>query len=228
MILLQYKLLKAGVALLPALLALTLAGCASLKPDDAVIGPDYLPANVYCASPQLDKAMRSLVVLPLGADAGISDSDDGCVALEPVLRTQLERLRKFELTLVTPQQLHELTGRSLWSAEEELPGDFFTHLRQKFHCDGVLFCQLTQFQPYPPLALGWRLKLVDVESCQVVWAVDEVFDAREKPVANAARRYQQASQSFGSFAPDSQVILTSPGRFAGYSLEAALKTMPIR
>jgi hypothetical protein len=211
-----------------ALATLILAGCASFKPEDAVVGPDFVPANVYRAASRLDPAMRNLAVLPLATDPEIADSDDGKTALEPVLRTQLARQQKFELTTVSPQQLREWTGRANWTAEEELPPDFFVNLRQKLHCDGVLFCRLTHFQPYPPLVLGWRLKLVDVESCQVIWAVDEVFDAREKPVANSARRYQQASQSFGSVSPDSQVILTSPGRFASYSIEAALKTLPDR
>lgn len=212
----------------PLLLFTLFAGCSTPALDDAVIGADYTPENVYRASPRLDPAVRHVAVLPLTTESRIADGDKGIASMEPVLHAQLARQNKFELTMVTPEQLREWTGRSHWTAEEELPANFFEVLRQKLHCDAVLFSRLTQYQPYPPMALGWRLKLIDSESCQALWAVDEVFDARDKAVANSARRYQQSSQVLSAVPPDSKVILTSPGRFAGYSVEAALRTLPTR
>ena len=213
---------------LAPLLILLLAGCSALTPEDAVVGPDYHPGNVFLAAPQLDKSLRSVAVLPLTADGRLADGTAGIMAMEPVVRGELTKLKRFELTFVTPQQLREWTSRNSWNAEDELPPSFFESLRKHIHCDGIMFSQLTQYQAYPPLSLGWRFKLVDGVSCQVVWAVDEIFDARDKAVANSARRYQQASETLGAEPPDSKVILTSPARFAHYTAAAMLGTIPPR
>ena len=205
-----------------------LAGCASLALEDAVVGPDFQPDNVFLAAPQLSKSLRNVAVLPLVADSQLADATAGIAAVEPVLHRELAKQQRFELTFVTAAQLREWTHRAGWTAEEELPANFFESLRRQLHCDGVLFCRLTQYQAYPPLAVGWRMKLVDSESCGVVWAADVVFDSRDKAVANSARRYQQASQTLSSTLPDSRIILTSPERFAHYSAEAVLKTLPAR
>lgn len=214
--------------LLTPLLALVLAGCSSLALEDAVVGPDYVPHNVFLASPTLSKSMRSVAVLPMTADGRLADGNAGVITLEPVLRGELTKQQRFELIFITPQQLREWTQRSSWTAESELPPTFFEALRRHVHCDGVLFSQVTQYQPYPPLSLGWRFKLVDGVSYQVVWAVDEIFDSRDKAVANSARRYQQASQTLGNTAPDSKIILTSPDRFAHYCAASMLGTLPPR
>jgi hypothetical protein len=50
-----------------------------------------------------------------------------------------------------------------------------------------LFDQLTRYQPYQPVAVGWKMTLVFNKEHQIYWAADEVFDAGDDGVANAAR-----------------------------------------
>ena len=209
-------------------LAFLLAGCSSLMVEDTVVGPDFHPGNVFLAAPKLDKSLRTVAVLPLTADPRLADGAAGIMTLEPVLRGELTKQQRFELVFVSPQQLREWTQRTSWTAGDELPPNFFEALRRHVHCDGVLFSQLTQYQAYPPLSLGWRFKLVDGVSYQVVWSADEIFDSRDHAVSNSARRYQQASQTLGNTPPDSKIILTSPDRFAHYSAAALFSTLPAR
>ncbi len=209
-------------------LAFLLAGCSSLMVEDAVVGPDFVPRNVFLAAPQLPKSLRTVAVLPLTADPRLADGAAGIMTLEPVLRGELTKQLRFELIFISPQQLREWTQRISWTSNDELPPSFFETLRRHVHCDGVMFSQLTQYQAYPPLSLGWHFKLVDGVSAQVVWAADEIFDSRDKAVSNSARRYQQASQTMGNTAPDSKIILTSPDRFAHYSAAALFGTLPPR
>src|ERR1035441_7903692 len=42
-----------------------------------------------------------------------------------------------------------------------------------------------------PLAVGWRLKLVDARSGQIIWSVDELFDAARPGVFRAAQRFER-------------------------------------
>jgi len=149
-------------------------------------------------------------------------------SLGPVLWNELGRSRQFELVTVLPEELRLLTGRSGWSGEEKLPIDFFDKLKDKLGVDAVLFSQLTQYRAYEPLAVGWRLKLMDAEVPRILWAVDEVFDARVPEIAAAARRYAQAHPEAAGSLRDSQSVLLSPRRFAQYTASAVVGTMPGR
>src|SRR5262249_26051439 len=119
-------------------------------------------------------------------------------------------------------------GRSTWTAEEKLPADFFHKLRSAVDVDAVLVGRLTQYRAYEPLAIGWRLKLIDADGARIVWATDEVFDAQRTDVANAARRYAKAHPASVTPVGDSRRILVSPRRFAQYTANEVVKTLPPR
>src|SRR6185503_19019245 len=151
--------------------------------------PSYAPSNVYREEALLPSYIKRVAVLPLTTLTDESSMEFGRESLGPVLLNELGRSRQFEMVKVPPDELRLLTGRSGWSGEEKLPIDFFEKLKDKLGVDAILFCRLTQYQAYEPLAVGWRLKLLDAEVPRILWAVDEVFDARVAQVAAAARRY---------------------------------------
>src|SRR5216117_1853133 len=183
---------------LAGFLPLFLAGCATVPFLNQATIPSYKPANVYREEAFLPPNIKRVVVLPLTTLTDEAATDYGRDTLEPVLLGELGRSRQFELVEVSPEELRLLTGRSAWSGEELLPQDFFERLRAKLGVDAVLFCRLTQYRAYEPLAVGWRLKLVDADEPHILWAVDEVFDARVPEVAAAARRYAQQHAELGS------------------------------
>jgi hypothetical protein len=126
------------------------------------------------------------------------------------------------------EELRRLTGRAEWTGEETLPAGLLGSLKKEYGCDAVLFCQLTGFQAYPPLAIGWRLKLVDVRQKKTIWAGDEHFDAGRPAVMAAARRYQQRQQrQLGGDTAD-WLAATSPQWFGQYSLASLFNTLPAR
>ena len=211
-----------------ALFGLATAGCRSLSPSEFVIGPSYKPANVFLADTNLPSNVRRVVVLPMTTEAELPSAEAAILSLRPVLREELARVKRFETVWATPEQVRQLTGRMVWSAEEKLPESLFKAVRDEFGCDAVMFCRLTCYRPYPPLAVGWRCQLVDCHGAATLWAVDEVFDAREPSVTNAARRYQQLDHSTPAVLADSRSILESPSRFGHYALSSALSTLPGR
>jgi len=107
-----------------------------------------------------------------------------------------------------------------------LPGEFFESLQRTYGCDAVLFCQLTVFQAYAPLAVGWRFKMVDVRTRQILWVADEVFDAGQRSVLNGARRYDLSN--FKSRESDGWGIRNSPRQFGQYAAARLLATLPDR
>jgi hypothetical protein len=200
-------------------------GCAiSAKLHDTTVAK-YHPSNVYC-SEFLTSETKRVAVLPLTTLADGASMDFGRNLLQPVLLHELFRARQFEFVAVSPDELRLLSGRNAWSGEETFPVDFFDKLRSKLGIDGVLFAQLTQFRAYEPLVVGWKLKLFDAVEPQILWAVDEVFDAQVRTVAIAAQRYaQQHPRSGISEAPE---VLVSPYYFGHYTASSIVRTIPVR
>jgi hypothetical protein len=132
------------------------------------------------------------------------------------------------LVLVTPEQLRQWTGQPAWRDDEVLPQDFFLRLREATGCDAVFFSHLTRFYPYPPVAVGWKLSLVEAGGAQTVWKADDLFDAGDVTVANAARYYSVEHVHIEGPADDPAVTLGSPSRFGQFTLSALMATLPQR
>ena len=134
---------------------------------------------------------------------------------------------------VSGDQLKQLTGQSAWRADDPLPLDFFDRLQRATGCDAVMFCQLTRFQAYQPVAVGWKLNLASKTAetnaqPQLLWSVDEVLDAGEPRVAKAARTYYMQHVHAEQSQVDPAIILRSPSMFGQFSLSVLFATLPDR
>ena len=154
-----------------------LAGCQTAPLHVSIFRRDYQPDNVFVYPPKLALNLQRVAVLPLAAENSACDLPEGCDALSPVLWEQLVKTKKFEVVAVDADKLRSRTGRANWTGAENLPPDFLAFLRREYGCDAVLFAELTAYRAYAPLAVGWRLKLVDARSGQILWSADELFDA---------------------------------------------------
>jgi hypothetical protein len=226
---------------------MALAGCMPLTRDVIVFGQDSKSQNVFISSSILPKDLKRVVVLPLTCERSRTDLSDGCEMLDPILQTELIKTKKFEVIPAGSEMLDNLTGRFGWTGAEVLPPDFFNSLEQTYGCDAVLFCQLTEFRAYAPLAVGWRMKLVDVHSQKIIWAADEVFDVGEPAVARGAEQFEKHQQHIHGESvflfktllkladrqplpalDDQWEILNSPRCFGQYSAVKLLQTLPER
>ena len=73
-------------------------------------------------------------------------------------------------------------------------------IRQTLKCDGVLVGTITEFRPYPHLAVGLRLKLLDLRDGQLLWALEQVWDTADKTTENRIKKYFRSEKRSG-FAP---------------------------
>lgn len=206
-----------------------LSGCAGSRILAKAITPSYVPSNVFKEGVVVPSQIRRVAVLPFS----VMNEDDGDLAfgrdtLMPLFVGELNRARVFEVVTVSTDELRLISGKGVWNAEEKLPLEFFERLKEKFGADAVLFGRLTMYRAYEPLAIGWRIKLIDAEEPHVLWAVDEVFDARDPSVAAAAVRHAQNTPDTTSSLSDSHSVLQSPRRFGSYTASAVVQTMPGR
>jgi hypothetical protein len=219
---------RGAAGLVPAAaLALALSACQTHK-IHTPLEARYKPSNIYSRSPVLSPEVKRVAVLPMTALQSTEVFQAGVDSLQPLLDTELDKAKRFEMIVVTPEDLRRWTGQRVWRADESLPGDFFDRLREETGCQAVLFDQLTRYQPYQPIAVGWKLTLVVNKERQIFWAADEVFDAGDEAVANAARVYELDHITTQSPIPDANAILNSPSRFGQYTLHALFATLPQR
>ena len=158
-------------------------------------------------TPVLDPEVKRVALLPMTALLPTETFQAGIDSLQPILRAELDKTKRFEVIVVTAEQLRRWTGQGSWRSDEQLAPDFFDRLHEETGCQGVIFNQLTRYQPYPPIAIGWRLTLVYNKDHQICWAADEVFDAGDNEVANAARTYEGEHITSQSVLPDPNAIL---------------------
>jgi hypothetical protein len=204
------------------------AGCAEQNQLRRSMAQPYQPTNRHQSASQLPQNLRRIAVLPLTADEKDASAQAGCTTLEPILLAELRKRAAFELVPVSRDQLRAWTGRVGWRQEELLPAELLAKVQEHTGCEGVLFDHLTVFRPYPPLAVGWRLSLVDCADRTMHWTVDEVFDAGSPEVIKAAQNYFRGQMNQPSAELDSTAVLTSPRRFGQYAAAAAFGTLPTR
>jgi hypothetical protein len=203
------------------------AGCAENAAWRRSVATPYAPANVHRQAATLPASLQRVALLPVTA-AGEAAAQSGARTLEPVLAAELRKQGRFEVVPVSRAELREWTGRESWRREERLPADLLAALREQTGCDAVLFSELSVYQPYPPLMVGWHLSLVEVWTHTAYWTVDEVFDAGSAEVIAAAQAYYRGDLNQPSVQLDSSAILNSPRRFGQYSAAAAVGTLPRR
>ena len=220
---------RASLLLATLLLPLVGSGCGSWTAlTQKANPPAFQPANHFAQFERLPAFVRRVAILPIAVPAENWYASDGRPQLEPVLKSELGKLNRFEMSVVTEQQLRSWTGRGQWGTHEDLPPDLFERLRKETGCDAVLFSNLSPYRPYRPMVMGWNFRLIDARLRSVLWAAEEVFDSGQADVSVAARRYYEKQSPDSKEVGDSERILLSPSRFSQYTLHAVLASMPQR
>lgn len=106
-----------------------------------------------------------------------------------------------------------------------LPHDLMSRLQRDTAADAVLFVDLTTFQAYRPLVIGFRAKLATLDIARLVWTFDQVFTGNDPAVVNSVRRHFKDSNGDmpGDFTAG---VLQSPSRFGSYAAVTMFATLP--
>ena len=209
------------VAALLGLVAL-LAGCMHPGPQDpARVGPFFVPTN-HAGDPTLG-GMRRVVLLPLWA--GPATPPESAAALDEVLQVALRNQNRFEVVALSREECQRRFHVEALASVSALPHDLLPALHREFAADAVLLVDLTSFQAYKPLILGFRAKLAAIDGTRLVWTFDNVFAADSPLVANAARHHF-IDRDRSVPADLTPAVLQSPSHFAAYAATAMFTTLP--
>lgn len=132
----------------------------------------------------------------------------------------LQKKQIFGLTIV---HRDDPSWRSLQLEPDSTYGlDQLLSIRQTLKCDGLLLGTITEFRPYPHMAVGLRLKLLDLRDGQLLWALEQVWDSADKTTEKHIKDYFKSEKRAG-FAPmHEQLAAVSPLEFIRFvSFEVA-------
>lgn len=217
------RLISAGLVLL------VLAGCNSTamkrlpfkKPDIPV---EYKPANTYGVE-YLPNDFARVAVLPVHHDPAMGADVD---VIMSVILAELNGKGVLEAVPVRPTDLQRISGRSSWDTTDALPPNLFSQLRSLYSADGVLMVDLTSFYPYKPMSIGMRAKMSEVNSGEVLWAADSIYNAGRNDVQEAALDFQKRKSGTPFPLADSGSVLQSPRYFTRFAASTLLDTLPER
>jgi hypothetical protein len=202
-----------------------LSGCAFFDIEvPPVPVPAYAPTN-YKGDARLPAEIRRVAVLP--AHGGAAADPESAAALDPVLLTALQRQLRFEVVVVSSADCHRLFGAGSFGSTDALPPGFLEKIATTYAVDAVLFTDVTAYQPYRPLTLGFRAKLATAHDVRLVWAFDEVFSAAQPAMLTSVHDYYEGGDK-ASPGDITSAVLQSPTRFCAVAADLMFRTLPPR
>lgn len=132
----------------------------------------------------------------------------------------LQKKQVFGLTMVRQRD-------PLWKSLQLEPDATYTldqmaAIRQTLKCDGVLIGTITEFKPYPHMAAGLRLKLIDLTQGELLWALEQVWNSSDKITEQKIKKYLNETKSSSLKKSNERITSMSPLEFIRYvSFEVA-------
>ncbi len=222
--------MKTVLRLSPALVTVLtlLSGCSSvptLVGDIALDkAPAFTPVN-HRGDARLPDDVQRVAMLPIHADGTMPV--EAAIALDAVLLKALQQQTRFEVVVISRTECHRLFGAADFSSVSALPHGFLEMIGSRYAVDAVLFTDITTFQAYRPLTIGFRSKLAGVRDVRLVWAFDEVFSADDPKMRNSVRQFYKAGDRSAPSNP-LPTALQSPSRFGAVAADLMFRTLPPR
>ena len=205
------------------LLLLFSFGCGSIR--ETVSGgarKPLEPSSVYRPTGALEDIRRT-VMLPLFYEPYEGEFLHN---MDKVFLVELSKTARFEVVSVNREQMDAQFKERQLSSVGDLPADFLESIRRRYGADAVLLTDLTHYHPYKPISIGVRSKLVELKSGRILWAFDDVFDAGNRSVSVAARRYHLANNRNIYPLDNAGSVLQSPNRFSKFVAYEVFRSLP--
>ncbi len=207
-------------------LCLTLLCCTACSRKDlpAPFGPKpYVVNNVY-SSAVLPANTQRVAVLP------VCFSDilplQQLKNFDEIFTGELLKQKRFEVVSVERDWLKKRFNESQFSSADLLPQDFLNIIKESMQADALMFIEITHYNPYKPIALGVRCKLLTFSDRKIVWAVDELFNIGSPSVYKAFENYQEQQGVTNFSLTYDDTLFCTPDAFAHYAAYEVFSRLP--
>jgi len=144
-----------------------------------------------------------------------------------VTEALFQSLQKKQIFSLTVLRKNNPTWRSLQlDMNRTYTLEQLSAMRKTLNCDAVLVGTVTEFEPFPHLTIGLRLKLIDLADGQLLWALEQIWDTSDKTTENRIKDYYSRNNSLGSAALQEKLGTVSSLRlvkFVAYETAETLK-----
>jgi len=178
------------------------------------------PADYYLNPDKDLSTVGRVVIVELDNDSGLPQISAN---ITEALFLALQKKQIFGLTMVRQDEPNwrslQLDPDSTYSLEQLLA------IRKALKCDAVLVGTITQYKPYPHMAVGLRMRLLDLKDGQLLWALEQVWDSADKTIESRIKNYLQGQMRSG-FAPlREQLVVVSPFNFIKFVAYEVAETL---
>ena len=125
---------------------------------------------------------------------------------ESLQKKHLFTVQAFERSDPAWQKL-DLESVSSYSMEELLV------IRKQLRADAVLYGSITRYHPYPHLMVGLHLKMVDLRSGKLLWAIEQIWDSTDKLVERRMKKFYKEHMPSSYEPMNWELLTTSPRAF---------------
>ena len=99
-------------------------------------------------------------------------------------------------------------------------------MRRSLDCNAALVGTITEYQPYPQLTLGLRVRLIDLNDGELLWAAEQIWDTADKTTEARINHYFYKQMRSGYDPLRQELIIVSSLKFikfVAYELAETLK-----
>jgi hypothetical protein len=134
--------------------------------------------------------------------------------LELKLLSNFSKRGDIDLYPVDPEKVSEAQVISL---EANRIDRFLTgNIGNEFNAQGILYVSCVHFHPYPPMQMHLKALMVDTQTGERIWSVDQVFDQNDANVINGMRHWWNGQRAGGLSVERFEVSSISTNSFADY------------
>ncbi len=163
---------------------------------------------------------RVVFVQLTGQDSCPGIAEDLTTALSHAVRNH----RLFRLDVVTREdprcKIVSLDGREGFTIRQ------LRDMRETFKCDAILLGAVRDFRPHPRMQMGLDLRLMDLRSGKLVWAVEHVWDTTDKTVTKRIKHFFKNQMRDGYEPMNWQLAMISPKAFEKFVAFEVVETLP--
>jgi len=135
----------------------------------------------------------------------------------------IQKKQIFSMTIVRPNDPEwrslQLDTNATYTLEH------LAEIRETLKCDAILIGAVEGYKPYPHLAIGLQLRLVDLDDGQIFWALEQIWDSADKTTEARIGKYFKAQMRPDSATLRQELISVSPLKFIKFAAYETAETI---
>jgi hypothetical protein len=141
-------------------------------------------ARPHYANP--NKGMRQIGRIILVEPVNLSTNPQISVDITNGMARALERKNLFGQTVIYRK---DPLVKKYQLEFEKNPKETLQEVHKDFGCDAILTGTIRDYQSYPRLAISMRLRMVDLNDGQLIWAMEQVWDSTDQELGKRMRGF---------------------------------------